>query len=56
MTEANTEFLDTDLLKEADATAQRAALSEAVEQLPTTRLPPLTPPPPSLATAAIPPL
>jgi hypothetical protein len=55
MTEANTEFLDPELLKEAEATAQRAALSDAAEHLPTTRLPPLTPPP-TLATAAIPPL
>jgi hypothetical protein len=56
MNEANSEFLDPDLLKEAEATQQRVALSPEGEEMTTTRLPPLTPPPPPLQTTSVPPL
>jgi hypothetical protein len=54
MNEANVEFLDPDLLKDAEATNQRPALSPDGDELKTTRLPPLTPPPPAMA--SMPPL
>lgn len=56
MNDASAEFLDSDLLKEAEATQQRQALSADGDELKTTRLPPATPPPPPLQTANLPPL
>ena len=59
MNEGQAEFLDSDLLRDAEATAQRAALAPEADELKTTRLPPLTPPPPppqDLVTSGIPPL
>jgi len=55
MTEANAEFLDSDLLRDAEATNQRPALVEG-DELKTTRLPPLTPPPPMTTTMMPPPM
>jgi hypothetical protein len=54
MLEANAEFLDSGLLNDAEATNQRSALSAEGDELKTTQLPPMTPPP--LATASMPPL
>jgi hypothetical protein len=54
MNEANAEYLDPDLLKDAEATNQRPALSSDGDELKTTRLPPLSPPPP--AVSSMPPL
>jgi hypothetical protein len=59
MTEASTDFLDPDLLRDAEATHQRPALSSDADDMKTTttQLPPVTPPPPApLPTASIPPL
>jgi hypothetical protein len=49
MEEAGPEFLDPDLLKDAEATHQRPALSPDGDELKTTRLPPASPPPPAVA-------
>jgi hypothetical protein len=54
MNEAQVEYLDPDLLKDAEATNQRPALSPDGDEVKTTRLPPLTPPPP--AATSMPPL
>jgi hypothetical protein len=55
MSEGNADFLDSGLLHDAEATNQRPALSPEGDELKTTRLPSMTPPPP-LATASMPPL
>jgi hypothetical protein len=58
MTEVNAELLDSDLLRDAEATNQRPALVESAvegDELKTTRLPPLTPPPPPMTTTMMPP-
>jgi hypothetical protein len=49
MEEAPAEFLDPDLLKDAEATNQRPALSPDGDELKTTRLPPISAPPPPVA-------
>ena len=54
MTEATSDFLDSELLKDAEATNQRAALSPDGDELKTVQIPPLTPPPPPMA--SLPPL
>jgi hypothetical protein len=54
MTEVNAELLDSDLLRDAEATNQRPALVDG-DELKTTRLPPLTPPPPPMTTTMMPP-
>ena len=55
MNEPSSEFLDPDLLKDAEATNQRPALSSDGDELTTTVRPPLTPPPPPPATSVAPP-
>lgn len=52
--EASSEFLDPDLLSDAEATNQRPALSSEPDELKTHQLPPATPPPPM--TTSMPPL
>jgi hypothetical protein len=52
MTEVNAELLDSDLLRDAEATNQRPALVDG-DELKTTRLPPPTPPP--MTTTMMPP-
>jgi hypothetical protein len=54
MSEGNADFLDSGLLHDAEATNQRAALSPDGDELKTTQLPPMTPPP--VPTASMPPL
>jgi hypothetical protein len=59
MNEANAELLDSDLLRDAEATNQRPALverptEEGAELTTMTRLPPITPPPP-MTTTMVPP-
>lgn len=49
MDEGPAEFLDPDLLKDAEATNQRPALSPDGDELKTTRLPPISAPPPPVA-------
>ncbi|HEY1695336.1 MAG TPA: hypothetical protein VGG39_24375 [Polyangiaceae bacterium] len=56
MNEASSEFLDPDLLRDAEATNQRPALSPEGDELTTTVRPPLTPPPPPMAVANAAPL
>lgn len=58
MDEGNADFLDSGLLNDAEATNQRPALSPDGDQLQTTRLPSMTPPPPlpTLAMATLPPV
>jgi len=48
------ELLDSDLLKDAEATAQRPALAPSDEIQTAVRLPAITPPPPAPATATMP--
>lgn len=60
MDQGNTEFLDPDLLKDAEATAQRPALSASDEPLATAAIPPLAvpfvpPPVPPAVRASAPP-
>ena len=55
MSEGTGDFLDSELLNDAEATNQRPALSPEADELKTTQLPPLTPPPPPPA-ASMPPL
>jgi len=49
MNDANAVFLDSELLKDAEATNQRPALSPNGDELKTMQLPPLSPPPPKTA-------
>lgn len=61
MNDANAEMLDSDLLADAESTSQHASLAPlAGDELKTTRLPPITPPPPPLTaqfvTTSLPPL
>jgi hypothetical protein len=56
MNAASSDFLDPDLLKDAEATNQRPALSPDGDELKTAVRPPLTPPPPPLPAASMPPL
>jgi hypothetical protein len=56
MSEIQGEFLDSELLKDAEATNQRAALSVEGDELKTTQLPPLTPPPPAASMPPLPPI
>jgi hypothetical protein len=55
MTEGTTDYLDSELLNDAEATNQRPALSPDGDELKTSRLPPLTQPPPPVV-ASLPPL
>jgi len=57
MSEGTADFLDSGLLQDAEATNQRAALSAEGDELKTTRLPSMTPPPiPTVAMAMLPPV
>lgn len=61
MNHANAEVLDSELLSDAESTSQHAALAPLAptggDELKTTRLPPITPPPPAqFVTASLPPL
>lgn len=58
MPEESAEVLDSDLLKDADATSQRPTLAPALDELKTSRLPPITPPPPHVqfVTTSMPPI
>jgi hypothetical protein len=58
MTEESAELLDADLLKDPEATSQRPTLAPVLDELKTTRLPPITPPPPHVqfVTTSLPPL
>lgn len=56
MSEGTGEFLDSELLNDAEATNQRPALSPEADELKTTQLPPLTPPPPAASMPPLPPV
>jgi hypothetical protein len=56
MSERNADFLDSELLKDAEATNQRPAMSPEGDELKTTRMPSMTPPPPALSMPPLPPI
>jgi hypothetical protein len=54
MNEGNAEFLDPDLLKDAEATNQVPALASDAHELKTTRLPTISSPPPPVSNVPLP--